>query len=714
MTDDRTQIVRRDSTVEIGAELNQTYKIDALIGVGGMGEVYKGHNIQTGDPVAIKVVLPEFARDEMIFELFRKEARVLNHLSHDAIVRYYVFSLDRALGRPYLAMEFVDGPSLANRIKTTPLTPPDFFILLRRLADGLHRAHEAGVIHRDISPDNVILPGVLVENAKIIDFGIARSANTGGGTLLGGSFAGKYSYVSPEQLGLYGGEVTPKSDIYSLGLTMAAAIRGTPLDMSGSQVEVIDKRRVVPNLSGIGIPKPVHAILTAMLQPDPAKRPASMAEVRDQIDRDHAALKAKTKAVKPSAEARLEGKASAPQPVLAPGDSGSHAIRNAAWAIGLVSVIGVGALGGWIYVQNQKTAEAPLLAGKPSEAVSATIAKPDEQKTAEPVTSLASSVKPEATSAVLAPEPAPPLLAPSEVHQQADVSTAPQAVSAPAASAEIPATPLPKSSPAVSTIASKLPDQPPTSSVIAQPAEPPAIAKAKPDVAPKLPAAAKFDVAALTKFVSAYGADKCFKADVTSMSENSTRLTALGSEEGRSAFEKDFLLKAGFRPDVSFNSVTQDQCPFVSSLSKLPANATMPLQVKLDRSEIRGSQSGQSAMGDALNVSITGVGDRNVYLYVVDYSGGIQNINRACPNCIKMKSGEMSAALSLTPPEDTSGSAPQSYPVIIFAVAAAKPLLSINDQDAYDSDAFVKPLLDSAKASDNFSAQTAYVTLKSR
>jgi serine/threonine protein kinase len=138
MTDDRTQIISRTSTVEIGTELNQTYRIDSLIGVGGMGEVFKGHNIQTGDPVAIKVVLPEYARDEMIFELFRKEARVLNHLSHDAIVRYYVFSLDRTLGRPYLAMEFVDGPSLAARAKSKPLSQPDFFNLLRHLADGLH------------------------------------------------------------------------------------------------------------------------------------------------------------------------------------------------------------------------------------------------------------------------------------------------------------------------------------------------------------------------------------------------------------------------------------------------------------------------------------------------------------------------------------------------------------------------------------------------
>ncbi|MFL5259022.1 MAG: serine/threonine-protein kinase [Hyphomicrobiales bacterium] len=266
-------------SVRPGTQLNGIYEIDSSIAVGGMGEVFRGHNIQTGDPVAIKIVLPEFAKDEMILQLFRKEARILNHLSHDAIVRYYVFSIDAELGRPYLAMEFVDGPSLGGRVAEGPLPVDEVIYLFRRLADGLQRAHEAGVIHRDISPDNVILPEGRVERAKIIDFGIARSALTGSATILGGSFAGKYNFVSPEQLGLFGGEITPKSDIYSLGLVLAAALRGRPIDMRGSQVEVIEKRRAVPSLDGID-PK-LEPLLKAMLQPDPADRPGSMAEVRD-------------------------------------------------------------------------------------------------------------------------------------------------------------------------------------------------------------------------------------------------------------------------------------------------------------------------------------------------------------------------------------------------------------------------------------------------
>lgn len=275
--DEKTMLMALPESVAVGTQLSGTYELDERIAAGGMGEVFRGHNIQTGDPVAIKIVLPEFARDAMILSLFRKEASILNHLFHEAIVRYHVFAIDQAIGRPYLAMEFVDGLSLVDMFSHGPMAPAEARILLARLASGLAAAHEAGIIHRDLSPDNIILPGGKVERAKIIDFGIARSATVGGETLLGGVFAGKYNFVSPEQLGMFGGEVTEQSDIYSLGLVMAAALRGAPLDMSGSQVEVIEKRRVVPDLAMID--QSLRSVLEAMLQPDPHNRPKDMTEL---------------------------------------------------------------------------------------------------------------------------------------------------------------------------------------------------------------------------------------------------------------------------------------------------------------------------------------------------------------------------------------------------------------------------------------------------
>ncbi|KQV01497.1 serine/threonine protein kinase [Mesorhizobium sp. Root102] len=275
--DDKTRISPQVANTAVGTQLSGIYELDERIAFGGMGEVYRGHNIQTGDHVAIKIVLPEFARDQTILSLFRKEASILNHLSHDAVVRYHVFTIDPGIGRPYLAMEFVDGESLYDIMRRGPMPTEEVRKLCHRLASGLSAVHQAGAIHRDLSPDNIILPGGRVDRAKIIDFGIARSATVGGETLIGGKFAGKYNYVSPEQLGLYSGDVSEQSDIYSLGLVLAAALRGKPIDMSGSQFEIIEKRRAVPDLSDID--DDIRGIVEAMLQPDPRDRPVSMADI---------------------------------------------------------------------------------------------------------------------------------------------------------------------------------------------------------------------------------------------------------------------------------------------------------------------------------------------------------------------------------------------------------------------------------------------------
>ena len=266
-------------TLAPGVRLNDTYEIDEHIASGGMGEVYRGHNIETGEPVAIKTMLPELARDEAVFALFRKEATVLGRLRHETIVHYYSFSRDPALGQPYLAMEFVAGQALSDRIAAGPLGTREAATLIMRVAEGLAVAHEAGVIHRDLSPDNVILRGGDVRHPRIIDFGIARSLQAGDGTLIGSNFAGKFNFVSPEQLGMGTGEVTNRCDIYSLALVLAAALRGKPLDMGGTHVAVIEKRRSVPDLTGLD--EGLLPLVQRMLAPDPADRPSDMTEVAE-------------------------------------------------------------------------------------------------------------------------------------------------------------------------------------------------------------------------------------------------------------------------------------------------------------------------------------------------------------------------------------------------------------------------------------------------
>jgi predicted Ser/Thr protein kinase len=260
-----------------GTRLNGIYEIDQRIASGGMGEIYRGHTIETGDPVAIKVMRTDLADNAMALALFRKEASALHYIHHEAIVRYYVFSNDPGTGRHYLAMEFVDGLPLSELLRRGPLDFAAVRVLQERLAAGLNAAHQLGIVHRDLSPDNVLIPAGDLAKAKIIDFGIARSTRAGDGTIIGSGFAGKYNYVSPEQLGLFSGDVTAKSDIYSLGLVLAECLTGRPIDMGGTQFEVLEKRRIVPDLRAVD-PR-FRPLLEKMLQPNPGDRPDSMAAV---------------------------------------------------------------------------------------------------------------------------------------------------------------------------------------------------------------------------------------------------------------------------------------------------------------------------------------------------------------------------------------------------------------------------------------------------
>ncbi len=266
----------QSSTIAPGQLLGHTYRIEALLARGGMGEVYRARHAELNTEHAIKIILPELAGNTRIVDLFRREASVLRTIRHDAIVAYDGVFRDEN-GRLYLVMEFVDGPSLSKLFKQGALRPAQVRELRDRLADGLAAAHEKGVTHRDLSPDNVILPGGELTKAKIIDFGISKMADPTAKTIVGDDFAGKYSYVSPEQVGLYGGKVDPRSDIYSLGLVLAAAATGKPLDMGASPISVVEARRAVPKLERV--PAELRPELTAMLQPDPADRPQSLRDL---------------------------------------------------------------------------------------------------------------------------------------------------------------------------------------------------------------------------------------------------------------------------------------------------------------------------------------------------------------------------------------------------------------------------------------------------
>ena len=261
-----------------GQLLAHTYEIEALLGRGGMGEVYRARHIKLMSLHAIKVIAPELVDDAHVIEMFTEEARKLRMVRHDAVVSYDGLIGDED-GLLYLIMEFVDGVSLAKIIRERQLTPDELRALRDRLAQGLSAAHDKLIYHRDISPDNIILVNGMVDQAKIIDFGIAKSAAAGDRTIIGNDFAGKFSYVSPEQLGMFGGEIDQRSDIYSLGLVLAAAGLGHALNMGNSPASAVDARRQIPDLGAL--PADLRTELEPLLEPDPANRPRSMRQLLD-------------------------------------------------------------------------------------------------------------------------------------------------------------------------------------------------------------------------------------------------------------------------------------------------------------------------------------------------------------------------------------------------------------------------------------------------
>jgi class 3 adenylate cyclase len=257
-----------------GTVLGHTYRIDALLGRGGMGELYRATHVELGTEHAVKLILPSLASDPKVVQLLIDEARKLARVRSEAIVNYEGLFRDQQ-GLRYLVTEFVEGPSLATVLAGRRLEPDEVLRLRDRLAEGLAAVHSHGIIHRDICPDNIILPDGEVSRAKLIDFGFSTTGEKGDSTLIGVNLAARHAFASPEQLGLFGGRVDSRSDIYSLGLVLAAAALGfgRTLEMGASPGAAIAARQKAPDLAAL--PASLRPIIAPMLAPQPQDRPAS-------------------------------------------------------------------------------------------------------------------------------------------------------------------------------------------------------------------------------------------------------------------------------------------------------------------------------------------------------------------------------------------------------------------------------------------------------
>ncbi len=253
-----------------GAVLFGEYVIEEVLGSGGMGEVYKARHRALGEFRAIKVLHAEISKKKSTAALFLREAKALLSVRHPAVVHCHDLLSDED-GRVFLVMELIEGIPLKERMAAGPLSIEEVTLLGGRLAAGLHAAHEQGVVHRDISPDNIVLEGGDVTRAKLIDFGIAKLLESGQGTVVEG-FKGKLSYASPEQLGFFGGRIDGRSDLYSLGLVLCAASLGHPIGMGKTVVEAVDARRSLQTLPD-QIPVGLRSALAPLLALDPKERP---------------------------------------------------------------------------------------------------------------------------------------------------------------------------------------------------------------------------------------------------------------------------------------------------------------------------------------------------------------------------------------------------------------------------------------------------------
>lgn len=611
-----------------GTRLNDLYEIDGLVATGGMGEVYRGHAIETGDEVAIKTIKPEFAESGSALALFRKEASALHNLNHEAIIRYYVFSIDKPLGLPYLAMEFVSGDALSDIAARGPLPVEAVDTLRRRLASGLQAAHALGIIHRDVSPDNVILPGGDPARAKIIDFGIARSS-LGGATVIGDGFAGKYGYVSPEQLGLHGGEVTPRSDIYSLGLVLAEAALGRRLDMGRNPVDVVEKRRRVPNLAGLD-PR-LRPLLDAMLQPVPQDRIGTMAEVAAWTSPTGTPKAAFAKSARTTGSAR----APADRPSGAPAGRGRRGTILAGSAAAVLAVVaGTAYLGLQAYGPSADSAvdTGLRLEERPAEAL-----PPPQRPDPEPV-----AVPTQPGSQIPAQ---PELSAPAVVPP--NVSPAPPGPRASTSEGSTMATST-RAMPAAPNAADPSPE-PPRATNPAPQREAAAVPPAAPPIAP---------IEQVANYIRDYRGGDCFYLSPISVGAREASIEAFGAAAPSfSSFDDAFSAALGFDAKIQLRLVAPAQCGVVDVLARQAVQRRVKVpKLALNRDRMRS--------GEELSGTLDLADDGNAEILLVDDEGDVHNLSRN----VRRTGRRLTFSLRLQSP--ASGARPQ----LVVAVASTEPL----------------------------------------
>lgn len=289
----------------IGTIIDDTFEVQSVLGTGSMGIVYKAHHRALNCEVAIKILRHDFLNDRVVQTRFQREAQAASSLSHPNIIRIYHYGRT-PLNAPYIAMECVNGKELSSLIPDQfPLSPKRICHIASQTAHALSAAHHANIIHRDLKPANIIVMNRNNDDfVKVLDFGIAKIADVEGeGLTREGAICGTPAFMSPEQV--IGRNITPQSDIFSLGstlyymLTCRLPFHGESLvDMSRSVMALAPIPPSQVRLDCYVVPE-LESICLKALEKDPANRFASADEMAYALDSLYPNLPDDTSNIKP-------------------------------------------------------------------------------------------------------------------------------------------------------------------------------------------------------------------------------------------------------------------------------------------------------------------------------------------------------------------------------------------------------------------------------
>ena len=259
------------------------YEVEAVLGQGGVGVVFRARDLRLGRRVALKMLLAGAYAGRSELARFQREAEAVASLSHANIVQIY--EVGDHEGRPYFTMELVNGGSLAQKLAAAPLPIRRAAELVASLADAMTVAHGAGIVHRDLKPANVLLTADGVP--KISDFGLARRLEGEDG--LTGTAVGTPSYMAPEQASGTAGPVGPSADVYGLGAVLYELLTGRPPFRGGTALEtfrqVLADQPIPPSRLNPQVPRDLETLCLKCLQKEPQRRYSGAAALADDLRR---------------------------------------------------------------------------------------------------------------------------------------------------------------------------------------------------------------------------------------------------------------------------------------------------------------------------------------------------------------------------------------------------------------------------------------------